>query len=71
MAADVPFDAEALIDALSPALGLTIEPSGRAGVAMYLRVAERMARVLEAAPAPDDEAELAPVFRPGRAGDAA
>jgi hypothetical protein len=64
------FDADAMIDALSPVLGLVIEPENRAGVATYLRVAARMARLVQAAPVPDDEAELAPVFRPGRAGDA-
>jgi hypothetical protein len=63
------FDAEAVIVALSPALGLTVE--NLAGVAIFLRVAERMARIVEAAPVPVDEAELAPVFRPGRAGEVA
>jgi hypothetical protein len=66
-----PFDAEAVIAAMSPALGLSIDPANVAGVANFLRVAERMARIVEAAPAPEDEAELAPVFRPGRAGDCA
>jgi hypothetical protein len=63
------FDAELVIDALSPALGLDIDPGLKAGVAVYLRVAERMARIVEAAPVPEDEAELAPVFRPGRSGE--
>ncbi|MDB5640782.1 MAG: hypothetical protein JWN07_99 [Hyphomicrobiales bacterium] len=65
------FDADAIIAALSPALGLVIDDAARPGVATFLRVAERMARIVEAAPVPDDDAELAPVFRPGRAGDAA
>jgi len=65
------FDADAVIDALSPALGLVVDPANRAGVATYLRVAVRMARVVQAAPVPEDEAELAPVFRPGRAGELA
>jgi hypothetical protein len=65
------FDADAVIDALSPALGLVVDPASRAGVAAYLRVAERMSRVVQAAPVPGDEAELAPVFRPGRAGEMA
>jgi hypothetical protein len=65
------FDAEAVIAALSPCLGLEIAPKDIAGVANFLRVAERMARIVEAAPVPEDEAELAPVFRPGRAGECA
>jgi hypothetical protein len=59
------FDPEAMIDAMSPALGLTIDAEIKPGVAMYLRVAERMARIVEAALLPDHEAEQAPVFRPG------
>ena len=69
MSAQNPFDAQAVIDALSPALGLDISEAIRPGVADFLRVAERMARLVEAAPVPQDEAELAPVFRPGRAGE--
>ena len=65
------FDAEAVIAALSPGLGLNIDPENLAGVANFLRVAQRMARIVEEAPVPQDEAELAPVFRPGRAGDCA
>lgn len=65
------FDAEAVIAALSPGLGLSIDPENLAGVANFLRVAERMARIVEAAPVHEDEAELAPVFRPGRAGELA
>ena len=62
------FDPDALIDALSPALDLAIDPAWREGVATYLRVAEKMARLVEAAPVPEDDAELAAVYRPGRAG---
>jgi len=69
MSPEKSFSAEALIDALSPALRLRVE--NRAGVVMYLRVAERMARIVEAAPVPEDEAELAPVFRPSGAGESA
>jgi hypothetical protein len=65
------FNAEAVIAALSPGLGLAIDPENLAGVANFLRVAERMARIVEAAPMHEDEADLAPVFRPGRAGDCA
>ena len=65
------FDAEAMIDAMAPALGLTIDAQCRPNVTMYLRVAERMARIVEAAPVPEAEAELAPVFRPGRSGEPA
>jgi len=72
MSAEKPaFDAEALIAALSPGLGLSIDPANIAGVANFLRVAERMARIVEAAPVAENDAELAPVFRPGRAGDCA
>jgi hypothetical protein len=63
------FDAEAVIAALSPGLGLDIGPENIAGVANFLSVAQRMARIVEEAPVPQGDFELAPVFRPGRAGE--
>ena len=40
-------------------------PPGGGADAVARIVAERMARIVEAAPVPENEAELAPVFRPG------
>ena len=57
-----PFDPEAVIDAMAPLLGLTIEPGYRAGIALNLEVTARFARLVLAVPV-DDEAEPAPVFR--------
>jgi len=58
-----PFDPEAVIDAISPLLGLDIKPEARDGVAANLRIVATMAAlVLE--PPQDDDAEPAPLFRP-------
>lgn len=62
------FDAAKLIDALAPALDLTVAAGHRPGVLMHLEAAhtalERMRRVPL-----DDHAEPAPVFRPEPAGE--
>lgn len=58
-----PFDPEAMMDAMAPLLGLTIEPAARAAVAANLEVTARFAAIVMAVPL-DDEAEPAPVFVP-------
>lgn len=57
------FDADAVIDAMAPYLGLTVLPAYRAGVAQHLTAAHRIAGPLLDLPL-DDEAEPAPVFTP-------
>ena len=61
------FDPEAVIDALSPLLGLAVPPERRAGVAANLRIAAAMAALVLDEPV-GDHAEPAPVFRPDSAG---
>ncbi len=61
-AGDPSFDPEAVIDAVAPLLGLTVDPADRPAVAFNLEVSARFARVVLAAVL-DDEAEPAPVFR--------
>ena len=56
-------DIDALIDAMAPVLGLTIEPEMRADVAAHLSVALAHGAALLAFTLPD-EAEPAPVFTP-------
>lgn len=60
--AERPFDPDAVIDAMAPLLGLTIEPDDRPGIALNLTVTARFARLVLDAPV-DDEVEPAPVFR--------
>lgn len=60
------FDPDRLIDAVAPTLGLTVTEVQRPGVARFLAVAHEMARLVMAAPLPDDRLELASTFRPGR-----
>jgi hypothetical protein len=55
------FDPEALIDAMSPLLGLTLTPESRAETALHLRIAAQQAEKLLSI-ALDDAEELAPVF---------
>lgn len=57
------FDPEAVIDAVAPMLGLTIDPAYRPGIVQNLRAAEAAMRCMALAPL-DDMAEPAPVFRP-------
>lgn len=60
------FDPAAHLDAMAPALGLSITAEQRQGVIRFLSVAQAMAEIVQAAPIGDDTLELAPVFRPGR-----
>jgi hypothetical protein len=60
---DEKFDAEALIDALAPSLGLVWTAESRAQVAIHLNIAWGHAQILFAAPL-DDREEPAPVFTP-------
>jgi len=61
------FDAARHLDAMAPALGLTITPEQRPVVLQFLATAAAMAGIVTAAPVPADTLDLAPVFRPGRA----
>ncbi len=63
---DQPFDPEAVIDAVAPMLGLTIEPVYRAGIVTNLAITARFAALVLDFPLGDD-AEPAPVFRPAEA----
>lgn len=58
-----PFDADALIDAAAPILQLKVAPEYRDGVKDNLKVAAKMAVLVESVKL-EDEAEPAPVFRP-------
>ena len=60
---DRPFDPEAVIDAMAPMLGLTVEAAARPAVAANLAATARFAALVLAV-ALDDEAEPAPVFVP-------
>jgi hypothetical protein len=57
------FDADALIEAMAPLLGLVIGEASRAPVKAHLEIAARYAALLEQAPLGDRE-EPAPVFTP-------
>ena len=56
-------DFDAYIDAVSGAVGLTIAPEYRPGVAGFLKGAAELAALLEQVPLDDAELVLAPVFR--------
>jgi 1-carboxybiuret hydrolase subunit AtzG-like protein len=58
-----PFDPEALVDAMSPLLGLDLTPESRAETVVHLRIASQQAELLLSAPIGDCE-EPAPVFVP-------
>lgn len=58
------FDAETHLDAVAPTVGLAITDAQRPGVLEFLKVAARMAALVESAGLPGDAFELAPVFRP-------
>lgn len=66
-----PFDAARHLDAMAPALGLTIGETERPGVLQFLTVAHGMAKLVAMAPVADDSLDLAPVFRPGAPEDRA
>ena len=55
------FDPDALIDAMSPLLGLPLSDAARPGVKLNLQIAARLAPLVLDFPL-DDEAEPAPVF---------
>ena len=57
------FDADALIDASLPLLGLSLPEGARPIVKLHLETAERLARLVADFPL-DDESEPAPVYRP-------
>jgi hypothetical protein len=54
-------EAERIIDAVAPVLGLEVTPEFRPGVVLNLQIAVRLARLVEGA-APGDHDEAAPVF---------
>jgi hypothetical protein len=56
-----PFDPEALIEAMSPLLKLTLTPQSRAQALVHLRIAAEQAGLILSAPIGDDD-EPAPVF---------
>ena len=57
------FDADALIDASLPLLGLSLSEAARPVVKLHLETAERLARLVTEFPL-DDESEPAPVYTP-------
>jgi 1-carboxybiuret hydrolase subunit AtzG-like len=59
----IPFDHEALIDALAPLIGVALPPESRAQTALHLRIAAQQAELLLSAALDDDE-DPAPVFTP-------
>jgi hypothetical protein len=61
--ADLPFDAEAYVDAAAALIGLPIDPAHRPGVVLNLDRIAQMAVLVMEFPLPD-ESEPAPVFRP-------
>jgi hypothetical protein len=65
---DDEFDPERHIDAVAPALSLSITEAQRPGVALFLTIARRMATTVERAPVPEGGFHLAPAFRPGKRG---
>ena len=58
-----PFDVEALIDAVAPAMQLDIAAEHRPGVKLNLKTAAKMAALVEQVKLAD-ETEPAPVYRP-------
>ena len=56
-----PFDPEALVEAMSPLIGLTLTPESRTETVVHLRIAREQAELLLGEPMGDDE-EPAPVF---------
>jgi hypothetical protein len=58
------FDAARHLDAMAPALGLTITAEQRPVVLQFLAIAHGMSKVVGAAPLDTALLELAPVYRP-------
>ena len=63
LAAPADFDADALLDAVAPALNLKIDAAYRPGTLVYLDFTARMAQFVMDFELPDT-LEPAPVFRP-------
>ena len=59
------FDAARHLDAMAPALGLTITDAQRPVVLQFLAIAHGMSEIVRKAPLDPASLELAPVFRPG------
>lgn len=59
------FDAARHLDAMAPALGLTITAEQRPVVLQFIAIAQGMSEIVRAAPLDPASLELAPVFRPG------
>lgn len=59
------FDAARHLDAMAPALGLTITDEQRPVVLQFIAIAHAMSEIVRAAPLDPASLELAPVFRPG------
>jgi hypothetical protein len=59
------FDAARHLDAMAPALGLTITAEQRPVVLQFIAIAHGMSEIVRAAPLDPASLELAPVFRPG------
>jgi hypothetical protein len=57
------FDPDAVVDAVSPLLGLTLSAESRAQTILHLRIAAHQAELLLAVETRDDD-EPAPVFCP-------
>lgn len=62
---DSSFDPHRHMEAVAPAMGLSIDEAHRPGVAAFLTLAHAMAAKLMSAPLADDSLDPAPVFRPG------
>jgi hypothetical protein len=62
---DRSFDPDRHIDALAPAMNLTITDAQRPGVIRFLTLAHEMASQLSLAPLDPETIDLAPTFCPG------
>jgi hypothetical protein len=63
------FDAERHLDAMAWTLSLAISREQRPGILRFLAAAHAMYALASAAPIADGAFDLAPSFRPGRAGE--
>ncbi|MEM9222893.1 MAG: DUF4089 domain-containing protein [Pseudomonadota bacterium] len=59
-----PFDADAFLTAASATVGLDVPQEYREGVQQFLKIAAEMAEIVEAVPLDEQEAGLAPIYRP-------
>ncbi|PZN94353.1 MAG: hypothetical protein DCF30_20475 [Hyphomicrobiales bacterium] len=62
------FDAALHLDAMAPALGLTITPKQRPAVLQFIAIAHVMSELVQTVPLDEASLELAAVFRPGAVG---